>query len=87
MIATSKEDKNLADYIAKLRTHLDERESFLRTELRKENLPNSSIINHCIADGICTCGYGQQRLVEGDDTQMFSEELLNNYRLPTRSNS
>jgi hypothetical protein len=38
----------------------------------------ASLINQCITDGICTCGYGLQYRDDhdGDQSQMCSKELL-----------
>ena len=35
----------------------------------------SPLKNGCPEDGICTCGYGHQRLGEGDRSEMYSKEL------------
>ncbi len=38
----------------------------------------SSLINKNPEDGICTCGYGlQERILNGNFSEMYSEELLN----------
>ncbi len=35
----------------------------------------SALRNNRVEDGICTCGYGLQRLRESDPSEMYSEEL------------